>query len=193
MCTGSAMCSFRFCRGPTPVLAAWLQKPRKATMASLYTPHTNPQAADWELELPLSAGWVSGEDDGLAQKSRTVLGGAVAGALDVCMTLGQATCKAGFSSRTQLEEGGTHLPLRTSLWRFLSLIWPMGSNGTMPRSPPCMRTPPAHTHACQLASSCQRLGTHQGTSTPLRCGCSCSSSYSNHDACTSCRRHDNSS
>lgn len=33
---------------------------------------------------------------------------------------------------------GQHLPLRTSLWRFLSLIWPIGSKGTMPRSPVCM-------------------------------------------------------
>jgi hypothetical protein len=30
---GSAMWSDRFCSGPLPVLAAWLQKPRKASMA----------------------------------------------------------------------------------------------------------------------------------------------------------------
>lgn len=45
LCTGSAMCSLRFCRGPTPVLAAWLQKPRKAIMASLHANHAHLQSA----------------------------------------------------------------------------------------------------------------------------------------------------
>ena len=37
----------------------------------------------------------------------------------------------------QWTDAQAHLPLRTSLWRFLSLIWPMGSKGTMPSRPPC--------------------------------------------------------